>query len=184
MKKTFFIVLAVCAIIILLGVGSYNGFVSSKEAIKNQFAQVETQYQRRVDLIPNLVESVKGVMKQEKDIFDNLAQARTNYMNANTATDKIKASQQVDTTLSKLLVVMENYPQLKSSENVQTLMAQIEGTENRISVERKNYNDVVRTYNLKVKTFPSNVVAGVFSFAPEEYFASEQGANIAPKVKF
>lgn len=182
MKK----VLIVAGIVAVLIVGyvwaTYNKLVTSNEGIDNQWAQVETQYQRRFDLIPNLVESVKGVMKQEQKVFGDLAQARTHYAGANGANQKAEAATEVEGALSRLLVVMENYPQLKSSENVQTLMAQIEGTENRISVERKRYNDAVKDFNVMIKVVPAKWIASMLGFSERNYFESTEGAENAPKV--
>lgn len=182
MKKGLIIV----GVIVLLILGfiwtTYNRLITANETINNQWAQVETQYQRRLDLVPNLVESVKGVMKQETKIFGDLAEARTRYAGAQTASEKVEAASDVESSLSRLLVVMENYPQLKSSENVQTLMAQLEGTENRVSVERKRFNDSVKTFNVLIKRFPSNIIAGQLGFDARPYFEAEEGAQTAPKV--
>ncbi len=184
MKKVWLIVLGVVVVLALYGFGVYNGLITSREAADSQWAQVETQYQRRYDLIPNLVEAVKGVMKQETAVFTALAEARTRYAGAATVNDKAAATTQVDSALGRLLAIVENYPQLKSSENVQTLMSQIEGTENRISVERKRYNDQVQSYNLKVKTFPSSIIAGLTGFTERTYYQSVAGSETAPQVKF
>jgi LemA protein len=184
MKKVWLIVLGVVALLALYGFSVYNGLISSREATNSQWAQVETQYQRRYDLIPNLVEAVKGVMKQEQAVFTALADARTRYSGAVTVNDKAAAATAVDSALGRLLAVVENYPQLKSADNVQTLMSQIEGTENRISVERKRYNDAVQGYNLKVKTFPSSVVARLTGFEERTYFQAAAGSETAPQVKF
>ncbi|MBI2057374.1 MAG: LemA family protein [Candidatus Yanofskybacteria bacterium] len=183
MKKTT-ILLVVIVLAALYVWSSYNGFVGANESVDKQWAQVESQYQRRFDLIPNLVESVKGIMKQEQKIFGDLAEARTRYSGASTVGDKVSAANQVESALARLLVVLENYPTLKSAENVQTLMAQLEGSENRISVERQRFNDDVRSLNVKVKKFPGNIVASVFGFNEREYFESEKGAENAPEVKF
>jgi LemA protein len=161
---------------------TYNKLITANEAINNQWAQVETQYQRRFDLIPNLVESVKGVMTQEQKIFGELADARSRYTGASGANQKAEAATQVEGALSRLIAVMENYPQLKSAENVQTLMAQIEGTENRISVERKRYNDVVQIFNVMIKRFPTNLIANQLGYSAKNYFESATGAETAPKV--
>ncbi|MEK7186876.1 MAG: LemA family protein, partial [Patescibacteria group bacterium] len=136
MKKSTKIILAVVVIVLLYGFVSYNGLVTLNESADAQWAQVETQYQRRLDLIPNLVNSVKGVMTQEQKIFGDLADARAKYANAGTPNEKASAASQVETSFGRLLAIMENYPQLNSSQNVQDLMAQLEGTENRVSVER------------------------------------------------
>ncbi len=183
-KPILWSVLALVVLVVLTALGTYNGLVSKREAADSQWAQVGTQYQRRFDLIPNLVESVKGAMKQEQAVFGQLADARSRYSGAVTPNDKAQAASGVEGALGRLLVVMENYPQLKSSETVQTLMAQLEGTENRISVERKRFNDLVRDYNLATKRFPSSVVASLFGFSERAYFAAAAGAENAPNVKF
>ncbi|HEU5114414.1 MAG TPA: LemA family protein [Candidatus Paceibacterota bacterium] len=184
MKKSTIIIIAV--IVILLGyIGiTYNGLVTASTSADAQWAQVETQYQRRLDLIPNLVNAVKGVMKQEQSVFGAIADARTHYLNAATTNDKAEAASEVESAYARLLVVMENYPTLKSSDNVQTLQAQIEGTENRISVERGRYNDAVRSYNLIVARFPSSLIARTFGFGTRTYFQSAAGAETAPTVQF
>ncbi|MFA5098641.1 MAG: LemA family protein [Candidatus Paceibacterota bacterium] len=173
-------------VVLILGYGwmTYNSLVTTNENVDNQWAQVETQYQRRVDLIPNLVNSVKGIMSQEQTVFGAIADARTRYAGAITVNDKAIAASQVESALGKLLAVMENYPQLKSAENVQNLMVQIEGTENRVSVERKRFNDMVRDFDLMVKRFPSSVVASMFGFTEKAYFESTPGAENAPVVEF
>jgi len=183
-KKILYAVLAVVAVILLYGGVVYNSLVGKSEGIDNQWAQVESQYQRRFDLIPNLVNSVKGAMKQEQEVFGKLADARTKYGGASTVNEKAKAATEVESALSRLLVVMENYPQLKSSETVITLMAQLEGTENRISVERKRFNDMAMAYNLVVKRFPSKLVAMTFGFGEKNYFESAAGAENSPSVQF
>ncbi|HVT75077.1 MAG TPA: LemA family protein [Candidatus Paceibacterota bacterium] len=184
MKRSTIIIIAV--VVLVLGyVGlTYNGLVAASTSSDAQWAQVETQYQRRFDLIPNLVNAVKGVMKQEQDVFGAIADARTRYTGATTASAKAAAASDIESSYARLLVVMENYPQLKSSENVLTLQAQIEGTENRISVERGRYNDAVRSYNLKVARFPSSLVAGMFGFDAKAYFQAAAGADAAPTVEF
>jgi LemA protein len=185
MSKKSWLIIGGIVLVALLWVGSaYNGLVGKNEAVDSQWAQVETQYQRRFDLIPSLVESVKGVMKQEQTIFDALAEARTRYSGAQTVDQKAAAAGQVEGALGRLLVIAENYPQLKSSENVQTLMAQLEGTENRISVERKRFNDSVQELNVAIKRFPTNILAGAFGFGQRTYFESAAGSENAPKVQF
>ncbi len=184
MKKVLIILIVIIAVIALYGWSVYNKMVTANENVDNQWAQVETQYQRRFDLIPNLVESVKGVMQQEQKVFGDLADARTKYAGAATVNDKAAAAGEVEGALARLLVIMENYPQLKSAENVQTLMAQLEGTENRISVERKRFNDVARDYNVMIKRIPASLFASMFGFTEKNYFASVEGAETAPSVKF
>lgn len=182
MKKAWWVVIAVVVVVLLYGVGTYNSLVGKNEGIDGQWAQVETQYQRRLDLIPNLVESVKGAMKQEQTIFTALADARTRYAGATTVDAKAKAAGEVESAFGRLLAIMENYPQLKSSDTVQTLMAQLEGTENRVSVERQRFNDAVRSLNVATKTFPSSLIASMAGFGERTYFEAAEGAENAPKV--
>lgn len=164
--------------------GNYNSLVTKSQAIEGQWAQVETQYQRRYDLIPNLVESVKGYMAQEKTVFAQIADARTKYAGAQTTDAKAAAGGEVESALGRLLVIMENYPELKSVQAVTQLMDELAGTENRISIERKRYNDLVLDYNTAIKKFPTNIMASMFNFGPHEYFKSVSGADQAPKVDF
>ncbi|MDD4901475.1 MAG: LemA family protein [Patescibacteria group bacterium] len=184
MKKILIIIVVVLAIVGLYGWGIYNKMVTANEGVDNMWAQVETQYQRRFDLIPNLVESVKGAMGQEQKVFGDLAEARTRYAGAATVNEKAQAAGQVESALARLLVVMENYPQLKSVETVQTLMTQLEGTENRISVERKRFNDAARDFNVMIKRVPARWFAAMFGFAEKDYFEAAAGAENAPAVKF
>ncbi|MDO9230924.1 MAG: LemA family protein [bacterium] len=182
MKKTLLILGVVVVIVGGYIWLTYNKLITANENIDNQWAQVETQYQRRIDLIPNLVESVKGVMNQEQKIFGDLAEARTRYAGATNANQKVEAATQVDSAFARLLAVMENYPQLKSSDNVQTLMAQLEGTENRISVERKRYNDSVKDFNVMIKRIPDKWIANSLGFSEKNYFEATKGSENAPKV--
>lgn len=184
MSKTKIILIGVVVLVLLYGLFSYNNFVGKNEAVDNQWAQVESQYQRRFDLIPNLVNSVKGAMEQEKEVFDSIAEARTRYAGAKTIDEKAAAAGQVETSLARLLVVMENYPTLKSIDTVNSLMTELAGTENRISVERKRFNDSVRTLNVSVKRFPSNLIAKLFGFGERTYFEAAEGSENAPAVEF
>ncbi len=183
MNKTIIVLLAV---VVLLGaslVGFYNNLVSMSQVVDNQWAQVETQYQRRFDLIPSLVKSVEGIMTQEQEVFGQIAEARTRYSGAGSVDEKAKAATQLESALGRLLVVMENYPQLRSSENVSQLMDELAGTENRIAVERGRYNDKVRDYNTTIKKFPANLIAGTFGFNERSYFEAAEGAEKAPAVE-
>ena len=183
--KSLWILGGVVAVLIIIGVYTssvYNGLVKSNEGVDAQWAQVESQYQRRVDLIPNLVNSVKGIMAQEQTVFTAIADARTKYGGATTPDAKAAAAGEVESSLSRLLVVMENYPQLRSVETVQSLMAELSGTENRIAVERMRYNEMVRDYNVSVKTFPRSLLAGMFGFGPRTMFESKAGADVVPVV--
>lgn len=182
MKKSTLIIIAIAAILVIWGVSAYNRFVSLSESVDTQWAQVESQYQRRFDLIPSLVESVKGIFNQEQEVFTALADARTKYSGAQTIDEKAGAATQVESALSRLLVIVENYPQLRSAESVTNLMTQLEGTENRISVERMRFNEAVRALNISIKRFPSNILAGMFGFNERVYFEGSEGADIAPEV--
>lgn len=182
-KKILFVLAGIVVLGGLYTWSVYNGLVSTNEAANSQWAQVETQYQRRFDLIPNLVAAVKGAMKQEQEVFDNLAEARSRYSGAVTVSDRVAAANQVESSFGRLLAVMENYPQLASIGTVQTLMAQLEGTENRVSVERKRYNDMIQSFNLVTKRFPSSVVASLFGFGDRAYFEAAAGTENAPKVE-
>lgn len=183
MSKKTWIILGVVVVIALYTWSSYNGLVSQNEAVDAQWAKVETQYQRRFDLIPNLVASVKGILTQEQKIFSDIAEARTKYSGATTVNEKAAAASQVEGALGRLLVIMENYPVLNSYNNVRDLMSQLEGSENRVSVERSRFNDEIRAYNLNVKTFPKSILAKLFGFGEREYFEAESGAESAPKVE-
>lgn len=175
-------VLAVIAILALWLVSSYNGFVGGEEGVKTAWSQVETQYQRRLDLIPNLVSSVKGILTQEQEVFGKIADARTKYASGKTTEDKVAAANQMESAFARLLVVMENYPQLKSSENVKDLMSQLEGSENRITVARERYNESVEGFNVTVRRFPGKLVASMFGFESKTRFEATKGAEVAPKV--
>lgn len=164
--------------------GSYNNFISKSEAITSQWSQVENQLQRRFDLIPNLVETVKGVAKQETAVFTSIAEARTRYSGAKTADEKAQAASQYESAIGRLLVITENYPVLQSSQAYRDLMTSLEGTENRISTERKKYNDLVQSYNANIKRFPSVIVAKIFGFGEKSYFEVSDEAKVNPKVSF
>lgn len=184
MKNTLIGIGVIVVVAVFYGFITYNSLVTLNVSADTQWKQVEAQYQRRFDLIPNLVESTKGVMKQEQAVFTAIADARTHYAGAVTPDQKAAAASQVESALSRLLVITENYPQLKSSDTVQALMVSIEGTENRVSVERMRYNQNVQDYNLKVMRFPSSIVASMFHFAERQYFNATPGSENAPQVKF
>ncbi|MBF8268081.1 MAG: lema protein, LemA protein [Dehalococcoidia bacterium] len=163
---------------------TYNGLVEKSQAIDAQWAQVETQYQRRFDLIPNLVEATKGIFEQEKTVFGQLADARSRYSGATSPDQRAEAATQVESALARLLVIVENYPNLSSQKNVTQLMDELAGTENRISVERQRFNERVLVYNNTVKRFPSNMIASWFDYEQRAYFRAVSGADGAPKVQF
>lgn len=171
----------VLAAAVYLG-GKYNGLVKQNAGVDTQWAQVESQYQRRYDLIPNLVNSVQGIMKQEQAVFTAIAEARTRYAGAQSVDQKAAAATDIESSFGRLLVVMENYPELKSAAAVQGLMAELAGTENRIATERMRYNEVVRDYNIAVLTFPGSFIASMFGFAPRTQFTAQTGAENAPTV--
>ena len=164
--------------------GTYNSLVEKSQSVDAQWAQVETQYQRRYDLIPSLVKSVDKIFDQEKAVFGQIAEARTRYAGAQTTDEKVAAGNEVESALSRLLVIIENYPELRSSANVTQLMDELAGTENRISVERGRYNTAVRDYNTTVKKFPTVLIASMFNFTERNYFESIPDASKPPVVDF
>jgi LemA protein len=174
----------VMALAIGLSGCSYNRFVGQEEAIKTQWAQVENQLQRRNDLIPNLVETVKGVAQQEKDVFGQIAESRAKLSGAQTPEQRIQAANEQSAALARLLVIVENYPQLRSNEQFARLMDELSGTENRISVERMRYNERVQEYNTSRRQFPSNVTAGIFGFKEYPVFNAPPEAERVPTVNF
>ncbi len=166
-------------------VGIRNDLVQQREAINGQWSQVDVALQRRADLIPNLVETVKGYASQEKEVFTNIANARAQLGGARTPAERIQANSALDSALSRLLVVVENYPQLKSNENFMRLQDELAGTENRIAVERRKYNELVQRFNTSIELFPANMVAGFFGFQRNDaYFKTDPGKRDAPSVKF
>jgi LemA protein len=187
--KTGVIVLVVVALIALgvggMYVGSRNQMVTKNEAVKSAWAQVDVVLQRRADLIPNLVETVKGFAAQEQTVFHDIASARSALLGAKTPADKIAANGQLDGALGRLLLIVENYPQLKSNENFLRLQDELAGTENRIAVERKRYNDTLQDYNTFVGLFPNNIFAGWAGFQRNNaYFTASESSREAPKVQF
>src|SRR6476646_6027357 len=167
-----------------LGGCSYNTFVGQEEAIKAQWAQVENQLQRRNDLIPNLVETVKGTAAQEQSVFIAIANSRAKLAGATTPEQKMEAANEQTTALSRLLVIVENYPQLKSNDSFNRLIDEPSGTENRIAVERMRYNETVQAYNTSRRQFPANITAGLFGFKEYKFFEAPPEAKTAPKVAF
>jgi LemA protein len=188
MKVAIVIAVVVLILAFVLGsayVGRRNQMAIKREAVNAQWAQVDVVLQRRADLIPNLVQTVKGYAVQEQTVFGDIAAARAALVGAKTPSDKIAANGQLDSALSRLLVIVENYPQLKSNENFQRLQDELAGTENRIAVERKRYNDAVQDYNTYISLFPNSLVASFGGFARNDaYFKTEEGARQAPKVNF
>lgn len=178
------IVLALVVIVAITGITSYNGLVSMNEAVNGKWSQVENQLQRRADLIPNLVNTVKGYAAHEQQTIQSVADARAKLAGAQGPAAKAQANGELNSALSRLLVVVENYPNLKADKNFRALMDELSGTENRIAVARKDYNDIVQVFNTKVRAFPSNLFAGMMGFTAKEYFKADEGAKQVPQVKF
>ena len=174
-SKIGLIIIAVIAVIAIILIGGYNSIIAASEEVENKFSTIDTQLQRRADLIPNLVNTVKGYANQEKEIINTVTTAREKLVGANSVTAKAEADQELTNALSRLLVVVENYPELKSSQNFIQLSDEL---------ARRDYNEAVKTYNLKIKKFPSNVMANMFGFGEKQYFeASEESKNV-PNVQF
>jgi LemA protein len=184
--KGFLIALgAVVLIAVISFVSVYNGIVAQHETIKEKWSQVENQLQRRNDLIPNLVNTVKGYAAYEKGVFEAVTNARSQWAKAGDVTEKVKAASAIDAALGRLLAVAENYPNLKADQSFLKLMDELAGAENRIAVERMRYNEAVKGYNISVRTFPGNLIAGAFGFTPAtEYFKATEAAKAVPEVKF
>jgi len=183
------IVIIVLILIALVVFGQYvsvrNTLVTKNEAVKAAWSQVDIVLQRRADLIPNLVETVKGIAKQEQTVFGDIAKARSQLLSARSPSERIAANQQIDGALGRLLAIAENYPQLKSNENFLRLQDELAGTENRIAVERKRYNDALQDYNTYIQKFPANIFARWAGFKPNEaYFTAAEGSRQVPKVDF
>ena len=187
MKKGLIIVIAIVAVIAILGgslVSSYNGLVERQANVENADAQIQVQLQRRADLIPNLVNTVKGYAQHEEDVYTALADARAKLNSASTPEEYTEANASFESALSRLLVVVENYPELKADKNFVALQDQREGTENRISVARKDYNDIATEYNTSIKKFPTVIIAGMFGFEKVDLFEATEESQNAPTVSF
>ncbi|MFY8172582.1 MAG: LemA family protein [Sphingobacteriaceae bacterium] len=193
MKRTNLIILGLIAVVFLFSGCGYNSMVKLDEKVSAQWAQVENVYQRRADLIPNLVNTVKGYANFEKDVLTAVTEARAKATSVNVDASKLspesiqqfqQAQGQLSSSLSKLLVVVEKYPDLKANQNFLELQAQLEGTENRITVERGRFNEVTQEYNSTIRSFPNNIMAGMFGFSKKGYFEAEKGAEKVPEVKF
>lgn len=192
-NKGLIITIVVIALVAIWGISSYNGLVSMDENVSNSWANVETQYQRRSDLIPNLVNTVKGYAKHESETLESVMAARSQATQvkidpSNCTPQQLAAYQKaqgdVTTALGKLLAITENYPDLKANQNFLELQSQLEGTENRINVARKDFNDTAKKYNTALRRFPRNIIASMFGFEKRNYFEAEAGAEKAPKVEF
>lgn len=193
MKKSTIIIIAVLGVAVVWAIMGYNGMVKADEAVSTAWSNVENQYQRRADLIPNLVNTVKGYAAHEKETLDAVISARTRATQVTVDADNLtpeklqeyqKAQGEVGSALGRLLAITEAYPELKANQNFLELQAQLEGTENRISVERRNFNDAAKNYNTSIRTFPRNLLAGMFGFEKRPYFEAQEGAEKAPEVQF
>src|SRR5581483_1117147 len=188
MKKGLIVVIVLVIIVLLIGsnfISRRNEMVKKRETVNAAWSQVDVVLQRRADLIPNLVETVKGYAAQEQKVFGDIASARAALLGARTPAEKIAANGQLDSALGRLLVIVENYPQLKSNENFMRLQDELAGTENRIAVERRRYNEAVQDYNTYIALFPNNLVASLSGFQRNDaYFKAEEGSRQAPKVNF
>jgi LemA protein len=187
--KAVLIALGVLLLVVLLvggkAMGVRNELVTQRESVSGAWSQVDVALQRRADLIPNLVETVKGFAKQEQEVLNNIANARAGLLNARNPQETIAANQRLDSALGRLLVIVENYPQLRSNENFLRLQDELAGTENRIAVERRRYNETVQRYNTTIEMFPNNLVAGMFGFNRNDaYFQTDPASRQAPAVKF
>lgn len=186
--KTVLIILGILLLILFAAYsylkGTYNSLVTMDESVKGAWAQVENQLQRRYDLIPNYVETVKGYAKHEKQVFVEVANARSKVAGATTVSDKIQANGQLSSALGRLLLVVERYPELKANTNFIRLQDELAGTENRIAVERRRFNEMVKAYNIKVRSFPTNILAAMFGFEKATFFEVPKEQQQAPKVKF
>lgn len=186
--KIFLLVLAglgLLALIVISGLtGAYNSLVAERTAVETSWAQVETQYQRRFDLVPQLVNSTKAVLVQEQKVFGDIAEARTKYSgSASGSTERVEAANQLEGALARLMVIVENYPVLRSNETVQALMDELTGTSNRITIAQQRYNETVQVYNVHIHSFPSNILAGMWGFTDKPLFKAATGADQAPTVE-
>ena len=192
-NKFFWIIIAIVAVLFFLVKGAYNEMVTLDEGVNTAWSQVENQYQRRMDLIPNLVNTVKGYAAHEKETLEGVVNARAeatkttidpSNLNEETLKRFQAAQGELSSALSRLMVVVERYPELKANQNFSELQAQLEGTENRISVERKRFNEIAQGYNTYIRKFPNNILSGMFGFQTKAYFSAESGAEKAPSVEF
>ncbi len=181
---TAWIILGVVILLLIIILTIYNSLIRLKNQVKNAWASIDVQLKRRNDLIPNLVDTVKGYAKHEKELFENVTKARTAVMNANTTGDKAQASNELSGTLKSLFAVSENYPQLKANENFLQLQEELAGTENKISYARQHYNDMVMRFNTKIEIFPNNLFANMLNFTQEEMFKAEESERKNVKVQF
>lgn len=187
-SRTGWIVLGIVLIVLLIigssVIGSYNSLAAASENIDSKWSQVENNLQRRADLIPNLVATVKGYASHEQEIFEAISDARARLIGANTVEEAARANNELSGALNRLLAISEAYPTLKADQNFRALQDELAGTENRIATARKDYNDAVQAYNTRIKKFPANIIASMFGYERREYFQADEGSKEAPKVEF
>lgn len=187
MKKSLVILIVIVAILAIIGIGigmSYNEIVTLKENVSNEYSNINVQLERRADLIPNLVNTVKGYVEHEEKTIEMITSARENLLKADSVDEKAKANEDLDNALNALMVIVENYPDLKANENFINLQDELAGTENRISTVRRDYNEAVKSYNTKIQKFPTNIIAKIFNFEKETYFEVEESKTENPTVDF
>jgi len=178
------VIVGIIVILIMMFAGTYNGLVSMEEEVDGKLADISVQLERRADLIPNLVSTVKGYAAHEKGVIDSITTSREKLLNADSAEEMAEANQDLTNAINNLLVIVENYPDLKANTNFIQLQDELAGTENRISVARNDYNEAVKTYNKNIKSFPKNILAGMFGFEEKDYFEAKESSNEVPEVSF
>lgn len=182
--KIGLILIGIIVLIVIIFGGSYNSLVSKSEEVDNKYSDISVQLERRADLIPNLVNTVKGYVSHEENIIDKVTSAREKLVSANTVEDKATANEELTNVLNNLFVIVEAYPDLKANTNFINLQDELSGTENRIATSRRDYNEAVKTYNKEVKNFPKNIIASIFGFKEKEYFEAKESAKDVPEVSF
>ena len=182
--KVGLVLIGIIILVIVMFSGSYNSLVAKSEEVDNKYSDISVQLERRADLIPNLVNTVKGYMSHEENIIDKVTSAREKLVNADSVSDKVKANDELTSALNNLFVIVEAYPDLKSNTNFLNLQDELAGTENRIANSRRDYNEAVKSYNKDIKSFPKNILAGIFGFKEKEYFEAKESANDVPEVAF
>lgn len=182
--KPLYIIIGVVVLLAIFLISTYNGLVNKSEDVEGKYADISVQLERRADLIPNLVSTVKGYASHETEVIESITSSREKLLNADTVEEQAEANEELTRALNNLLVVVENYPDLKANTNFIQLQDELAGTENRIAVARKDYNEVVKDYNKDIKKFPTNLLAGMFGFDEKEYFEAKESSNVVPEVSF
>lgn len=182
--KVGLILVGIIILVIVMFSGSYNSLVAKSEEVDNKYSDISVQLERRADLIPNLVNTVKGYMSHEENIIDKVTSAREKLVNADSVEEKVRANDELTSALNNLFVIVEAYPDLKSNTNFLNLQDELAGTENRIATSRRDYNDAVKLYNKEIKSFPKNIIASIFGFKEKDYFEAKESSNNVPEVSF